>query len=105
MQEKLRSLDTAQESPQQLTTELDILLGQISDPNLHGLIEALREETTQEQMRTMPILRLLQNPDKLHIDGLEAGFKEYASILRRLRRKLIPTNKPMQESLCRDEAA
>lgn len=83
----------------QVTSELAVLQGQLSDSTLNQIIETTKGaywETSQERIK---LLFIVNNPQKSDTNSLLSAIKEYNLILNNLRGYLLTVNKRIDELL------
>jgi len=93
-----RYKETAEKSTQ-VTSELAVLQGQISDSVLDQMIEAAKKAHWETAPERTKLVQLFNNPQNMDTNSLLSAVEKYDSILNNLRGYLLTVNKRIEELL------
>lgn len=92
----------ASERIKQLSSQFEILRGQVSDNTLDNLIEAVRETQYAVDTARLPLIRFFNNPKGADINALESAFTENESLRKRVWKETLQVNKRIEDLLSGD---
>ena len=87
------------EQGKQISSQFEILRGQVSDNTLSNLIEAVKETQYEVDTARMPLIRFFNNPSGSDISSLESAFREDESLHRKVWKQVLQVNKRIEELL------
>ncbi len=87
------------EQGKQISSQFEILRGQVSDNTLSNLIEAVRETQYEVDTARMPLIRFFNNPSGADISSLESAFREDESLRKKVWKQVLQVNKRIEELL------
>lgn len=96
--------DTLANKTKELTENLTVLRGQLSDTKLYDMVIEFEESVHAISQQMALYTRKLVNGKNTDVDILEEVFKESNKIRETLHRRTIPINKRIEELLIGDEA-
>jgi hypothetical protein len=102
LQQESKTFEAVSNQSAELTSQLEILRGQVSDSNLDNLIEAAKKAQYDAGLEMMPLVRFFNNPQNADTSSIEAALEKYQSIIQGLRNHLLRINKRIEELLSGD---
>jgi len=99
IQENAQEYYETTERGKTLTSQLQILRGQLGDQKLSDLIKTLLDKQSEIDLARMPIVRLFNNPGSENIATLEAVEQKEESLFEEQRKELVKINRRIEELL------
>ncbi len=96
---EIREFNEVSERMKQLSSQFDILRGQVSDNKLDNLIEAVRETQYEVDIARMPLIRFFNNPSGADINSLESAFQKDESLRKEVSKQVLQVNRRIEELL------
>lgn len=87
------------ERGKQVSSQFDILRGQVSDSKLDSLIEAVRETQYKVDTARMPLIRFFNDPGSADINTLESAFQTDETLRKTVWKQVLQVNKRIEELL------
>jgi hypothetical protein len=84
---------------QQLSSQLNILRGQVSDSKLENLIEAVLDTQYKVDEQRMPLVRFFNNPGSADVKTFESALQTDEFLLKTVRDQILQVNKRIEELL------
>jgi len=98
-QSEIREFNEVSERGKQLSSQLDILRGQVSDNKLDNLIEAVRERQYAVDTARMPLIRFFNNPGNADANTIDSALKKDELLIKEIRQQIRQVNKRIEELL------
>lgn len=84
---------------QQLSSQVAILCGQVSDSKLYELIESVRQTQYMVETQRLPLIRFFNNPGNANANTIEAALQKDEALRKEINNQLLQVNKRIEELL------
>ena len=105
LREAIKRWEEASDKSEEAKSNLEILIGQLSDSRLLQMIEEVKTAQEEENAKVIEVTVLAHQEESRNIETLKRLNKEFIEIHNRTLNKLLPVNKRIEELLSGEQSS
>ncbi len=105
LREAIKRWEEASDKSEEAKSNLEILIGQLSDSQLLQMIEEVKTAQEEENAKVIEVTVLAHQEESRNIETLKRLNKEFREIHNRTLNKLLPVNKRIEELLSGEQSS